>query len=55
MNEVLHAIYIKALSSTGRRAEAVDVFDRLRARLGEELGIGPSEQVWRAYRLMIEA
>ena len=55
LNEVLHAIYIKALSSTGQRAEAVDVFDRLRARLGEELGIGPSEQVWRAYRLMIEA
>jgi DNA-binding SARP family transcriptional activator len=55
LNEVLHATYINALSSTGRRAEAVVVFDRLRARLGEELGIGPSEQVWRAYRLMIEA
>lgn len=55
LNEVLHATYIKALSSTGRRAEAVDVFGRLRARLGEELGIEPSGHVWHAYRLMIEA
>lgn len=55
LNEVLHARLIDALGHTGRRAEAVRVFQQLRDRLGDELCIAPSDLVWRAYRLVIEA
>lgn len=55
LSEVLHARLITALGSTGRRAEAVTVFEQLRDRLGEELGLGPSHLVWRAYGLVIGA
>jgi DNA-binding SARP family transcriptional activator/DNA-binding XRE family transcriptional regulator len=55
LSEVLHAMLITALGSTGRKAEAVQIFEQLQDRLGIELGIGPSGQVWRAYGLMIEA
>jgi predicted ATPase/DNA-binding SARP family transcriptional activator len=35
-------LLMRALAATGRRAEALRVFDDLRRRLGEELGIEPS-------------
>lgn len=35
-------LLMQALAATGRRAEALRVFDDLRRRLGEELGIEPS-------------
>lgn len=49
LSEVLHARLIAALAGLGRRSEAVLTFERLQDRLGSELGIGPSEFVWRAY------
>jgi DNA-binding SARP family transcriptional activator len=49
LSEVLHSKLITALSSTGRRSEAVRVFEQLRHRLDQQLGIRPSDLVWRAY------
>jgi hypothetical protein len=49
LSEVLHARLIGAMGSSGRRSEAVRVFDGLQDRLGIELGIGPSEPLWKAY------
>lgn len=54
LSEVLHAFLITALGSAGRKAEAVEVFERLQDRLGHELGIRPSGQVWQAYASTIE-
>jgi DNA-binding SARP family transcriptional activator/DNA-binding XRE family transcriptional regulator len=54
LSEVLHAFLITALGSAGRKAEAAEIFERLRDRLGDELGIRPSSQVWQAYASMIE-
>lgn len=50
LSEVLHARLIAVLGSLGRRSEAVREFERLQRRLGTELGIGPSELVWWAYK-----
>lgn len=55
LSEVLHARLITALSSTGRRPEAVRVFEQLRNRLDQHLGIRPSDLVWRAYGLVMDA
>lgn len=55
LSEVLHALLITALGSTGRKAEAAEIFERLQGRLGDELGIEPSGQVWQAYARVIEA
>ncbi len=52
LNEPLHARLITALHDTGHRSEATSVFDQLRSRLGKELGIRPSAEVWRAYELI---
>jgi DNA-binding SARP family transcriptional activator len=55
LSEVLHALLITALGSTGRTAEAAEIFERLQDRLLDELGIRPSGQVWQAYARMIES
>jgi DNA-binding SARP family transcriptional activator len=55
LSEVLHAELIAALSGTGRRPEAVTVFEQLRRRLDQHLGIGPSDLLWRAYGLALDA
>jgi DNA-binding SARP family transcriptional activator/DNA-binding XRE family transcriptional regulator len=55
LSEVLHALLITALGGTGRKAEAVEIFERLQDRLRDELGIRPSGQVWQAYARTIEA
>ncbi|MFF1481209.1 BTAD domain-containing putative transcriptional regulator [Streptomyces sp. NPDC058301] len=41
LHEGLHAHYIRALALGGRRAEALGVFQALRARLVSEIGIEP--------------
>jgi DNA-binding SARP family transcriptional activator len=55
LSEILHAKLITALNSTGRRPEAVRVFEQLRNRLDQHLGIRPSHLVWRAYGLTMDA
>lgn len=42
LRERPRALLMQALAANGRRAEALRVFDDLRRRLGEELGIEPS-------------
>jgi predicted ATPase/DNA-binding SARP family transcriptional activator len=42
LNEAAHAVLIKALAADGRTAEALEIYDALRRRLAEELGIDPS-------------
>jgi DNA-binding SARP family transcriptional activator/DNA-binding XRE family transcriptional regulator len=54
LSEGLHAFLITALGSAGRKAEAAEVFERLQDRLGQELGIRPSGQVWQAYASTID-
>ncbi|WP_078489484.1 BTAD domain-containing putative transcriptional regulator [Streptomyces bikiniensis] len=45
LHEGLHARLILALASCGEQAAALNVFNRLRDRLDEELGIAPSAEV----------
>ncbi|MFD5084884.1 BTAD domain-containing putative transcriptional regulator [Kitasatospora sp. NPDC058406] len=45
LHEGLHARLILALAGSGEQAAALRVFDRLRARLDEELGVGPGAEV----------
>ncbi|OLF14773.1 nSTAND1 domain-containing NTPase [Actinophytocola xanthii] len=47
LRERLHTQLMLALDGAGRRAEALEVFTRLRARLSDELGLDPSERSWR--------
>jgi DNA-binding SARP family transcriptional activator/tetratricopeptide (TPR) repeat protein/DNA-binding XRE family transcriptional regulator len=42
LDEPLWAAYVKALAASGRQAEALAAYDRVRAALAEELGLDPS-------------
>ena len=42
--ERVHAQLARALTATGRAVDAMQVFDRFRRTLGDELGIEPSPQ-----------
>lgn len=45
LNESFHAQLIEALHRSGRRAEALHAYQKLRAMLDQELGIAPSPEV----------
>ncbi|GLW66748.1 SARP family transcriptional regulator [Actinomadura rubrobrunea] len=45
LRERLHAAHMRALYGVGRRGEALAVYDRLRLRLAEELGLEPSAEL----------
>jgi DNA-binding SARP family transcriptional activator len=45
LNEGLHAQYMRALYLSGRRAQALEVFHRLRVNLVDELGLDPERGV----------
>lgn len=49
LREHPHAQLIDALAAVGRRAEALEIYRELRARMIEELGIEPGEQVRQAH------
>ncbi|MGW4601105.1 BTAD domain-containing putative transcriptional regulator [Streptomyces sp. NPDC004457] len=44
-DEALHARMIAALAATGRQAEALRQFDRIRHRLADELGVDPGPEL----------
>jgi predicted ATPase/DNA-binding SARP family transcriptional activator len=45
LNEKVTALLMRALAATGRQAHALAAYERLRARLADELGIDPGAQV----------
>jgi DNA-binding SARP family transcriptional activator/streptogramin lyase len=53
LHERLHEQLMLALYRCGRRANALFVYDDLRRRLSEELGIGPGESVRRLHEAML--
>ncbi|GIF75962.1 AfsR/SARP family transcriptional regulator [Asanoa siamensis] len=52
-DEDLHAQYMLALYTTGRRADALEAFLRLRNTLRDDLGLEPSPQVQRLQRTIL--
>lgn len=55
LHEGLHAQYMKALNSSGRRGQALKVFRELRDNLVEELGLEPGAQVQRLHQAILNA
>src|SRR5262245_22651159 len=49
LDEQVHALWIDLLSAQGWLSEALGVYERLRGRLAEELGISPSQRVQEAH------
>jgi DNA-binding SARP family transcriptional activator len=55
MHENLHAQFMIALYRSGRQADSLQVFNRLRRELGEELGLGPSPRLSRLQQAILNA
>ncbi|WP_405677142.1 tetratricopeptide repeat protein [Streptomyces sp. NBC_01511] len=53
LREGLHAQLMAALDHCGRRADALNVFHRLRTRLAEELGVDPGSDVRRLHERIL--
>ncbi|MGO1057399.1 BTAD domain-containing putative transcriptional regulator [Crossiella sp. CA198] len=49
LHEGLHARLMLALAGCGRQAEALRLFTEIRARLAEELGVGPGAEIQEAH------
>jgi DNA-binding SARP family transcriptional activator len=49
LNEKAHALLLRTLTATGQRAAALDLFDRTRRRLAEELGTSPGPELAEAH------
>jgi DNA-binding SARP family transcriptional activator len=54
LHERVQASLVTALSAAGHQAEALAVFRTVRARLDEELGIGPGQALQAAYGQVLE-
>jgi predicted ATPase/DNA-binding SARP family transcriptional activator len=53
LRERPHALLISALAASGRQADAVTVYDGLRRRLADDLGLDPSPELAEAYAAML--
>jgi DNA-binding SARP family transcriptional activator/tetratricopeptide (TPR) repeat protein len=53
LDERLHAALMIALAGSGRQAEALSVYEELRARLDEELGMPPGEELRTAHQRIL--
>ncbi|MGE7438151.1 BTAD domain-containing putative transcriptional regulator [Kitasatospora sp. NPDC001175] len=53
LNEPVAALLMRALHRSGRQAEALAVFDRTRRRLGDDLGVLPSEMLRQTHRTVL--
>ncbi|GGP55436.1 AfsR/SARP family transcriptional regulator [Saccharothrix coeruleofusca] len=53
LDEALHADLMLALAASGAQAEAIEVYEALRARLAEELGLDPGEVLRAAHRSVL--
>ncbi|MFJ1460486.1 BTAD domain-containing putative transcriptional regulator [Nocardia sp. N2S4-5] len=52
-NERLHGHLMIALYRSGRRLEALEVFQRLRARMIDEVGLEPSKMLWHVHQAVL--
>jgi DNA-binding SARP family transcriptional activator len=52
-DEALQAQLLLALSADGQQAEAIAVFQAVRRRLAEELGVDPGDELREAYQLVL--
>lgn len=55
LHEHLHAQYILALHRSGRRAQALAAYSRVRTSLRRELGVDPSPRLWHLQRDVLMA
>lgn len=55
LHEGMHAQYMRALYLSGRRAQALEVFHRLRGDLVNELGLEPGVQMQRLHHAVLNA
>ncbi|MEV6447146.1 tetratricopeptide repeat protein [Amycolatopsis sp. NPDC051716] len=53
LNESAHAKLVLALAASGRQAAALDVFDEVRRRLADELGLEPGPELQAAQRQVL--
>jgi DNA-binding SARP family transcriptional activator/tetratricopeptide (TPR) repeat protein len=55
LDEPVYARLVTVLAACGRGAEALRRYERVRARLAEEFGVGPGEQLRRAHAALLRA
>lgn len=55
LHEGLQAQYMRALHLSGRRAQALEVFHRLRRNLIDELGLEPELQIQRVHQAILDS
>ncbi|MFG1685487.1 BTAD domain-containing putative transcriptional regulator [Nonomuraea sp. NPDC049269] len=49
LREPFHALLMRAMVASGRRGEALEVFERIRAELADELGVDPGAELREAH------